>query len=79
MRKTTDAKMSSIRVPARTRARIARLAKERGVTHAELVRQAIEQLASPTHWERIAPLLGKSGSGLGDLSSNKARLVGFGK
>ncbi|MDP1914876.1 MAG: CopG family transcriptional regulator [Myxococcales bacterium] len=72
-------KMSSIRVPARTRARIARLAKERGVTHAELVRQAIEQLASPTLWERIAPLVGKSGSGRGGLSSSRAHLEGFGK
>ncbi len=78
MRKTADAKMSSIRISARTRTRIAKLAKERNVTEAEIIRLAVEQLAGPTLLERVGPLFGKKGSGRGDLSSNKAHLAGFG-
>jgi uncharacterized membrane-anchored protein YjiN (DUF445 family) len=71
--------MLSIRLPAPTSQRVAKLAKERHVSVSELVRQAIEQFDGPTLWERIEPLVGKKGSGRGDLSKNKAHLAGFGK
>ncbi|MDP3504363.1 MAG: hypothetical protein Q8S33_28765 [Myxococcales bacterium] len=70
--------MASTRIDARTRHRIAELAKERHVAEAALVWQAIEQSDGQTLWERVAPLIGRKGSGRSDLSANKARLAGFG-
>ena len=77
--KRAKTRMVSIRLPARTSVRVAKLARERHVTVSELVRQAIEQFDGPTLWERVGPLIGKKGSGRGDLSSNKAHLADFGR
>lgn len=71
--------MHSVRLPARTSARVTRLARERHISVSELFRQAIEQFDAPSIWEQIEATIGRKGSGLGDLSTNKKHLEGFGQ
>ena len=60
-------------------ARVARLAKRQKSTVSEVIREAIDAVDSPSIWDRVRPLVSKRGSGLGDLSTNKKRLTGFGE
>jgi Ribbon-helix-helix protein, copG family len=72
----------SVRLPPATVARVARLARDRDTTVSAVIRAAIDALdrpAEPSIWDQVRPLISRRGSGLGDLSSNKERLAGFGR
>jgi hypothetical protein len=73
-----EGKTISIRLPSKTSARVIKLARERKVSVSELVRQAIDQFDGPTIWEQVEPVIGRRGSGLGDLSTNPRHLEGLG-
>jgi hypothetical protein len=67
---------TSVRLDARTEALLARLARTRGRTKSEVIREALERLAEaetrngsgPTLYDRIKHLVGKAGGGPPDLS-----------
>ncbi len=74
-----DTRLLSVRLSAAAAARVARLAKARHTTVSAVIREALEALGEPSSlWDRVKPLIGKKGSGVGDLSSNKQRLKDFG-
>lgn len=81
MRRTRkpEGKVHAVRLAAPTSARLSRLAKKHGVSVAELIRRAVESFVAPTIWERLESNVGAKGSGLGDLSTNKRHLAGFGQ
>lgn len=83
MRQTDDlSQLVSIRLPSTALARVARLARRRKTTVSEVIREAIDSLDRPPRpsiWDQVKPLLSKKGSGVGDLSTNKRHLIGFGQ
>jgi hypothetical protein len=76
---TNKSTLVSVRLPAATMARVVRLAKRQKASVSEVIRGAIDAIDSPSIWDRVRPLVSKRGSGLGDLSTNKKRLTGFGE
>ncbi len=81
MRRTRkrEGKVHSVTLSAPTSTRLAQLAKTNGVSVAELIRRAVDSFVAPPIWERIESRVGNQGSGLGDLSTNKKHLEGFGQ
>ncbi len=67
---------TSVRLNVRTEALLARLARTRGCSKSEVIRDALERLAAsesgdgstPTFYDRIKHLVGRVGGGPPDLS-----------
>lgn len=82
MRHTGDpTQLVSVRLPSSAVARVARLARRKKTTVSAVIREAIDSLdrpLGPSVWDQVKPLLAKRGSGVGDLSTNKKHLAGFG-
>lgn len=81
MRKTRGTRLISIRLPASTAARVARVAKARHTTVSAVIREVVDEIGrppAPSLWDKVKPLIGKKGSGVGDLSTNKKHLEDFG-
>lgn len=80
MRKTSKRKVPSqivsVRLPAATSARVAKLAAERNQTVSEVIRAAIDDLESTSPFLRVS---GVFDSGVADLSTSPAHLKHFGK
>jgi hypothetical protein len=72
----------SLRLPAAEFARVTRLAQKRKTTVSAVIREALEALdrpAEPSVWDQVRPLISEAGSGVGDLSTNREHLEGFGR
>ena len=72
----------SLRLPASSAARVARLAKQRKTSVSAVIREAIDALDAPpgpSIWDQVKPLISRRGSGKGDLSTGKHHLAGFGQ
>ena len=75
-------KAMTIKVPAQLSARIARLARRRGVNRSEMARQMLERFREdeePTVADRISHLVGSVKGLPPDLSTNPRHLRGYGK
>jgi predicted transcriptional regulator len=74
-------KTMTIKLPPNLGTKVARLAKKRGATRSEIVREAIEAFAEderPSFSESAAQYRGAA-IGPGDLSTNRRYLEDFGK
>lgn len=72
----------SIRLPASSAARVARLARQRKTSVSAVIREAIDAIdapVGPSIWDQVKPLISRRGSGLGDLSTGKHHLADFGR
>ncbi|MEW6433589.1 MAG: ribbon-helix-helix protein, CopG family [Myxococcota bacterium] len=75
-------KTLSIKVPASLSARVSKLAKARGTTVSQVVREALEQYAPSERVSFAAAARAYVGSvegGPGDLATNPRHLKGFGE
>jgi predicted DNA-binding protein len=78
---TPCVKTLSIKVPAALSARVSKLAKARGSTVSEVVREALEQYAPRERLSFAAAArayIGSVDGGPGDLATNPRHLKGFG-
>ena len=74
-------KTMTIKIPATLSAKVARLAKKRGTSQSEIVRDALtayESDGGPTFGEAAAEFIGAA-EGPGDLSTNQKYLRAYGK
>lgn len=74
-------KTMTIKVPEALSAKVARIAKKRGSTRSEVVREALQAYEGgerPSFAEAAARFLGAA-KGPGDLSTNPKHMKGYGK
>ena len=73
----------TIKLPRQLSARVARLARKRGISRSALVREAVEKLANEggeeTFVDRVAAFVGAAKGLPADLSTNPKYLRGYGK
>lgn len=71
----------TVKLPDRLLAEIEAVARARRVSRSEVVRGRLEQAEAPTGsvWDRMRDLVIEEDRSPADLSSNKARLAGYGR
>jgi predicted DNA-binding protein len=74
--------VKTVKLPKELAVRLARIAKARGRSESEIIREGIERMTEADEGLDMQALIGADvgvGSGPKDLSSNRRRLAGYGR